>query len=87
MSPSSLPCPELDLHRLTSEEALTELEAFLYEAYCAGASAVRVVHGKGTGTLRTRVRSWLPKQSLVKSFRSGWTWEGGDGVTIVELAD
>jgi DNA mismatch repair protein MutS2 len=87
MSPSSSSYLELDLHRLTADEAIIELEAFLYEAYCAGVPAVRVVHGKGTGMLRGTVRSWLPKRSLVKSFRPGWTWEGGDGVTIVELAD
>ncbi len=86
MIPSSS-YPEVDLHRLTADEAIEELEAFIGEAYCAGVPAVRVVHGKGTGILRSTVRSWLPKQRLVKSFRSGWTWEGGDGVTVVELAD
>lgn len=78
---------ELDLHRMTADEAITELEAFIHEAYCAGTPAVRVVHGKGTGMLRSTVRSWLRGQRLVRSFRSGWTWEGGDGVTVVELGD
>ena len=87
MSPVPSPCPELDLHRLTVDEALPKREQFLYEAYCAGAPAVRINHGKGTGTLRASVRAWLPKQDSVRSFRPGMPWEGGDGVTIVELAD
>lgn len=86
MIPSSS-CPEVDLHRLTADEAIEELDAFIREAHCAGVPAIRVVHGKGTGILRSTVRTWLPRQRLVKSFRSGWTWEGGDGVTVVELAD
>lgn len=87
MSSSMSPYPELDLHRLTTEEAMPRLDQFLYETYSAGLHTVRVVHGKGTGKLRSSVRIWLPKQSLVKSFRTGFPWEGGDGVTIVELAD
>ena len=79
--------PELDLHRLTVEEAMSLLDQFLYETYAAGIHSVRVVHGKGTGKLRSSVRAWLPRQTLVKSFRTGLPWEGGDGVTIVELAD
>jgi DNA mismatch repair protein MutS2 len=85
--PSSSSYPELDLHRLAADEAVTELESFIYEAYCAGTPAVLVVHGKGTGMLRSTVRSWLRDQRLVRSFRPGWTWEGGDGVTVVELGD
>lgn len=87
MSPVPPPYPELDLHRLTVEEALSKLEQFLYEAYCAGVTAVRINHGKGTGTLRASVRAWLSRQQSVKSFRPGMPWEGGDGVTIAELAD
>jgi len=87
MDSSVSPYPELDLHRLTVEEAISVLEQFIYDMYCAGIHSVRVVHGKGTGKLRSSIRAWLPKQSLVKSFRTGFTWEGGDGVTIVELAD
>lgn len=85
--PAPTPYPELDLHRLTVDEALPKLEQFLYEAYCAGVTAVRVNHGKGTGMLRASVRAWLPGQDSVRSFRPGMPWEGGDGVTIVELAD
>lgn len=85
LSSSSYPYPEIDLHRLTVDEAIPGLEQFLYYAYSAGVKAVRVNHGKGTGTLRASVRSWLSKQKMVKSFRPGMPWEGGDGVTIVEF--
>ena len=87
MDSSESPYPELDLHRLTVEEAMPRLDRFLYETYAAGIHSVRVVHGKGTGKLRSSVRAWLPRQTLVKSFRVGFPWEGGDGVTIVELGD
>jgi len=87
MSPSASSYPELDLHCFTTDEAIVKLEQFLYEAYCTGVPAVRIVHGKGTGALRSKIRAWLPKQRLVKSFRSGWAWEGGDGVTVVEMGD
>jgi DNA mismatch repair protein MutS2 len=78
---------ELDLHGFTVDEALPELDRFLYEAYIAGFPSVRVIHGKGTGTLRWVIREQLPKHPLVKSFRPAPQEEGGSGVTIVELAD
>ncbi len=79
--------PELDLHRLRVDEALPRLDLYLYEAYLAGISRVRVVHGKGTGTLRQVVRDWLPKHHLVKSFRPAEPEEGGGGVTVVDLVE
>ena len=53
----------------------------------SGLIQVRVVHGKGTGTLRQAVQKVLAKHSLVKSYRIGGYGEGGTGVTIVQLAD
>jgi len=81
------PGPELDLHRLTVEEALSRLDRYLYEAYVAGLAWVRVVHGKGSGTLREVVRRELGQHPLVGSFRRGLPGEGGDGVTVVQLTD
>jgi len=52
----------------------------------AGLYQVRVVHGKGTGTLRQVVREKLAKHPLVKSYRPGGYGEGGEGVTIATLA-
>jgi DNA mismatch repair protein MutS2 len=74
---------ELDLHRLTVDEALIKLDKFLHDAYVAGYSQVRVIHGKGTGTLRQMVRRELARHPLVKSYRPGGRFEGGsEGATV-----
>jgi len=77
---------EIHLRRLTVDEALLKLDKYLHDAFMAGLYQVMVVHGKGTGTLRRIVRQQLAKHPLVKSYRPGGYGEGGDGVTIVELA-
>ena len=77
---------ELHLRRLTVDEALPKLDQYLNDAFMAGLYQVRIVHGKGTGTLRQVVRDQLAKHPLVKSYRPGDYGEGGAGVTIVELA-
>ncbi len=78
---------ELHLRRLTVDEALFRLERFLNDAFLAGLPTVRLIHGKGTGTLRQAVREELKTHPLVKSFRPAELEEGGDGATIVELAN
>lgn len=80
------PASEIHLRRLTTDEALLELDNYLDDAFMAGLVLVRVIHGKGTGTLRQTVREQLANHSLVKSYRAGEYGEGGAGVTIVELA-
>ena len=77
---------ELYIRRLTVDEALLKLDRYLDDAFMAGMNQVRVVHGKGTGTLRLAVRRQLAKHPLVRSYRPGDYGEGGGGVTIVELA-
>jgi len=81
------PADELHLRHLTVDEALPRLDQYLHDAFLAGLYQVRVIHGKGTGTLRQIVRRELARHSLVKSFRKGEYGEGGDGVTIVELSE
>jgi DNA mismatch repair protein MutS2 len=71
---------ELRLRHLTLDEALPRLDQYLHDAYMSGLIQVKIIHGKGTGTLRITVRR-------VKSFRPGGYGEGGEGVTIVEMAD
>ena len=83
----SQPLSEVHLRRLTVEEALDKLERYLNDAYLAGLPTVRVIHGKGTGTLRQVVRRELKGHPLVKSFRPAELYEGGTGVTIVELEE
>ncbi|MDY6834426.1 MAG: Smr/MutS family protein [Chloroflexota bacterium] len=77
----------LDLHAFTVEEALIELDRYLYECYIANLFMVRIVHGKGTGALREAVRRELSKHPLVASFSSATSSEGGEGATIVLLRD
>ena len=77
---------EVHLRRLTVDEALLKLDKYLNGAFMAGLFQVRVIHGRGTGTLRQAVQEQLVKHPLVKSYRLGEYGEGGAGVTIVELA-
>jgi len=77
---------ELRIRRLTVDEALFRLDQYLNDAFMAGLPSVRIVHGKGTGTLRQAVHEMLAKHPLVKSYRLGDYGEGDYGVTIVELA-
>jgi len=77
--------PEIMLRMQRVEEALANLDQYLSEAYAAGLSQVRVIHGKGTGTLRKAVREYLSTHPLVASYRGAEATEGGDGVTIVTL--
>jgi len=76
---------EIHLRRLTVDEALLKLNTYLHDAFMAGFYQVRVVHGKGTGKLRSEVWQQLARHSLVKSYRIGEYGEGGSGVTIVTL--
>jgi len=76
---------ELDIRGATVEEMLPRLEKYLDDAYLGMMPWVRVIHGKGTGALRTAVRNELRKHPLVKNFREGEPGEGGDGVTVVYL--
>ena len=78
---------EVSLRHLTVDEALLKLDQYLDDAFMTGLYQIRIIHGKGTGTLRQVVREQLGKHTLVKSYRPGGYGEGGDGVTMVELAD
>jgi DNA mismatch repair protein MutS2 len=85
---SSPPSPdELRLRHLTLDEALPRLDSFLHDTYLDGFTQVRIIHGKGTGTLRETVRRVLGKHPIVKAFRAGDKHEGGEGVTIVEFSE
>ncbi|MCK5434337.1 MAG: Smr/MutS family protein [Dehalococcoidales bacterium] len=77
---------EVYLRRLTVDEALLKLNQYLDDAFMAGLYQVRVIHGKGTGTLRRVVTEQLAGHPLVESYRLAGYGEGGAGVTIVQLA-
>jgi DNA mismatch repair protein MutS2 len=77
---------QLDMRGWRVEQALEELDSYLNDAVMTGMSSVRIVHGKGTGALRSAVREQLAHNPLVKSFTTAPPREGGDGVTIVNLS-
>lgn len=87
MSKSFNISPEINLLGKTVDEALAELDKYLDDAYLAHLPSVRVVHGKGTGALRSAVQSHLKRVKYVKSYRLGEYGEGDAGVTIVTFKD
>ena len=74
---------EINLLGRTGDEAISELEKYLDDAYIAHLPSVRIVHGKGTGALRTAVHNYLRRQKHVADYRLGEYGEGDAGVTIV----
>ncbi len=83
MSKSLSVSTEINLLGKTVDEALSTLDKYLDDAYLAHLPSVRVVHGKGTGALRSAVHSHLRRLKYVKEFRLGEYGEGDAGVTIV----
>ena len=82
---SSSVSAELDLRGLMVSEGIDRLDKYLDDAYLAGLSPVTVIHGKGTGALRSAVHNHLKGHRHVKGFRLGQYGEGESGVTIIEL--
>ncbi len=76
---------EIKLLGQTVEEALANLDKFLDDAVLSGISTVRIVHGKGTGALRSAVQQQLRRDSRVQSWRLAAYGEGDSGVTLAEL--
>ena len=77
---------EIDLRGMDSIEAVCVLERYIDEAMRSNLKSVRIIHGKGTGALRTAVQQSLRKNKFVKKFRLGLYGEGEDGVTVAELS-
>jgi DNA mismatch repair protein MutS2 len=84
---SSKPSPglELDLRGKLVEDGLIELERYIDSAALAGLPWVRIIHGKGSGRMRTAVREALHGHPQVASIETPAENEGGEGVTIVRL--
>ena len=78
---------ELDLHRLTVDEAIPKLDEFLHAAFQAGLYRVWVIHGKGSGILRREVGRYLSNHPLVRSQRLADSHHGSTGATQVELSE
>ena len=78
---------EINLIGQNTDDALNALDKYLDDAYLSHMPSVRIVHGKGTGTLRSAVQRHLKQVSYVKSFKTGEYGEGDAGVTIVKLKE
>ncbi len=87
MSKSYTVSTEINLLGKTVDEALSELDKYLDDAYLAHLPSVRIVHGKGTGALRNAVQGYLRKNKIIKSYRLGEFGEGDAGVTIAEFKE
>lgn len=87
MSKSSSVSSEINLLGYTVDEAIAVLDKYLDDAYIARIPQVRIVHGKGTGALRSGITSYLHGIPYIKEFRLGQIGEGAEGVTIVTFKD
>ena len=76
---------EINLIGMTVDQAMPVLEKYLDDAYLAHMSQVTIIHGRGTGALRTATHNHLKRTKYVKSFRLGEFGEGDMGVTIVNF--
>lgn len=75
----------IDLRGYKVDDALDSLEAYLDKASLANLTPVYVIHGNGTGALRTYVRDYVSTSPYVAKFRPGEQSEGGDGVTVIDI--
>ena len=76
---------EIDLRGMTGDEAWLNVDKYFDQAYLAGISRVRLIHGKGTGALKNALWGFLRTDKRVASFRIGQWGEGDGGVTVVDL--
>ncbi len=76
---------QIDVRGQSLEEAMMNVDKYIDDAYLASAGQITIIHGKGTGILRTGISQLLRSNSHVKSFRIGAFNEGGSGATIVEV--
>ena len=72
-------------YELKAENSIELLEAYLDKASLANLSPVYVIHGHGTGALKTAVRDFLIVSPYVAKFRPGEDTEGGDGVSVIDI--
>ncbi len=75
----------VDVRGMRADDALKMVETFLDRCYGEGLGGATIVHGLGSGALRTTIRDYLKASPYVKNFRAGEDHEGAGGVTVVEL--
>ena len=78
---------ETDVRGMTLDEAILVVDKFIDDAYLTGLHEVTVIHGKGTGVLRTGISDFLRNHPTVKSYRAGRFGEGEMGVPVITLKD
>ncbi len=81
-------CPEIDLHGLTKDLALHELDKFLHQELMTGSETIRIIHGRGNQILRKEIHAWLEKQKradLVAKFRDSQNAAEQNAVTYAAL--
>ena len=76
---------ELDLRGMLAHDAIMETDKFIDDAVLSSLKQISVIHGKGTGALRSAIHEYLRSNKLVKTYRLGNFGEGDTGVTIIEL--
>ncbi|MCH5323575.1 MAG: endonuclease MutS2 [Eubacterium sp.] len=76
---------ELDIRGMMGDEGVMEVDRFIDGCLLSGISVVTIIHGKGTGALRSAVQQYLRRNPHVKKFRDGVYGEGEMGVTVAEL--
>ena len=77
--------PEINVIGMTVDEAIPIIDKYLDDASMSGLASIRIVHGKGTGKLRSGIHQFLKNNKHTKSFRLGTFGEGEMGVTVVEF--
>lgn len=76
---------DLDIRGMTCDEGIMELDRFIDRSVLMGVGSVTIIHGKGTGVLRTAIQTRLRKHKNIRTFRDGVYGEGESGVTVAEL--
>ncbi len=76
---------ELDIRGCSAEEGIMQLDLYLDNAFTSHLPSVQIIHGKGTGVLRSAVHRHLKSHPHVAGYRLGKYGEGEDGVTVVKI--
>jgi DNA mismatch repair protein MutS2 len=85
VSSVAAPAPQIDLRGMRYDDAMSELERYLDQAFRGGGLEVTIIHGLGTGAIREGARKLIGKLPYIKTFRDSGLGQGGAGATLVEF--